>query len=157
MSTKPAAGNGKGTGGGGEGEAPPRSLPGTSHFNLSARLGTVGAHMSRTIVTIPPETPLAEACRLMTERRIGCVVVTSDGKPQGLVSERDVVRRFARRQALSVPVCQVMNRPLLTTVPGQPVLEALERMRENHIRRLVVIDGDGRLAGIITQTDILEA
>jgi diguanylate cyclase (GGDEF)-like protein len=140
-----------------EPEAPPRTIPATSQFNLSARLGSVGAHMSRAVVTIPPETPLIEACRLMAERRIGCVVVASGPEPLGLVSERDVVRRFARRQGLSVPVSQVMNRPLLTTVPGEPVLDALERMRDHHIRRLVVVDERGALVGIITQTDILEA
>lgn len=141
-----------------EPDAPARSLPATKEFDLSARLGVVGSHMSRTVVTIGRKTPLVEACRLMTERRIGCVVVVDGaGEPLGLVSERDVVRRFARRQPLGVTVEAVMNRPLLTAEPDEPILHALERMRENHIRRLVVVDGGRRLAGIITQTDILES
>jgi diguanylate cyclase (GGDEF)-like protein len=141
-----------------EPDAPARSLPATKEFDLSSRLGVVGSHMSRTVVTIGRRTPLVEACRLMTERRIGCVVVVDeDNAPMGLVSERDVVRRFARRQPLGLPVEGVMNRPLLTAKAGEPILHALERMRENHIRRLVVIDDAGKLAGIITQTDILEA
>src|SRR5512137_413073 len=72
-----------------EPDAPARSLPATKEFDLSARLGVVGSHMSRTVVTIGRRTPLVEACRLMTERRIGCVVVVDgDGAPVGLVSER---------------------------------------------------------------------
>jgi len=85
------------------------------------------------------------------------VVAAADGVPVGIVSERDVVRRFAARGPLGVPVEQVMARPLLTATSREPAAHALERMREHHIRRLVVVDGDGRLAGIITQTDLLEA
>ena len=131
--------------------ASPRSSP-------HGRLGSVGAYMSRAVVTVSPGSSLAEACRLMAERRIGAVLVAGDdGTPLGLVSERDVVRRFARRAPLGVPVEQVMARPLLTTAPAELAAHALELMRENHVRRLVVVDDSGKLAGIITQTDILEA
>jgi len=133
-------------------------VSGPAHTSPHGRLGAVGAYMSRSVVTVRPGAPLAEACRLMAERRIGAVVVAGeDDVPVGIVSERDMVRRFAKRQPLGVAVEQVMARPLLTAAPKEPAAHALERMRENHIRRLVVVDSGGRLAGIITQTDILEA
>ncbi|MFH1022397.1 MAG: diguanylate cyclase [Planctomycetota bacterium] len=135
----------------------PRSAE-TSAPPRPGRLATVGTYMSRTVVAVAPKTPLVEACRLMADRRIGSVVVVgADNVPVGIVSERDVVRRFAKRQTLGVPVGQVMARPLITAAPGEQALLALERMRQRHIRRLVVVDDDGKLSGIITQTDVLEA
>jgi len=120
------------------------------------RPGTVGAYMSRAVVTVGTETPLTDVCRLMNEDRISCVVVRRNGKPAGLISERAVVRRVAQGKSLDVAAGRAMSRPLLTVSPRTPVLEALRRMRERHVRRLVVMKG-ARLLGIITQTDVFEA
>ena len=120
------------------------------------RPDAVGAYMSRAVVTVETETPLTDVCRLMNEDRISCVVVRRGRVPVGLISERAVVRRIAQGKSLDVAAGRAMSRPLLTVTPRTPVLEALRRMRENHVRRLVVVMR-GRLVGIITQTDVFEA
>ncbi len=118
--------------------------------------GTVGAYMTRAVVTVEPETPFKEVCRRMIEQRISCVVVATGSKPLGLISERAVVRRLAGGKRLEVSARRAMSAPLLTCSPRVSLAGALEKMRENHIRRLAVTE-HGKLAGIITQSDLLEA
>jgi diguanylate cyclase (GGDEF)-like protein len=118
---------------------------------------TVGAYMTRAVVTATPDMPLRDVCRLMIEHDISCVVVAEGGRPLGLISERTVVRRLARDRGLDVPANRAMSRPVRTCPPRTGLTHALDTMREMHIRRLAVVGGDGSLVGIITQSDLLEA
>jgi diguanylate cyclase (GGDEF)-like protein len=116
----------------------------------------VGAYMTRAVVTVPPDMPLREVCRRMIRQNISCVVVADEGRPLGLISERAVVRRVGGAKSTEVTARRAMNSPLQTCSPRTSLAAALEKMRENHIRRLV-ITRRGRLQGIITQSDLLEA
>jgi diguanylate cyclase (GGDEF)-like protein len=112
--------------------------------------------MTRGVITVPPETSLREACRRMIRDSISCVVVAREGRPLGLISERAVVRRLGAGKSLEVSARRAMSSPLLTCSPRITLTGALEKMRENHVRRLAVTRR-GRLLGIITQSDLLEA
>ncbi len=134
----------------------PKSKAATASQRPSDHAGTVGAYMTRAVVTVEPETPFKEVCRRMIAQSISCVVVAAGNKPLGLISERAVVRRLAGGKRMEVSARRAMSAPLLTCSPRVSLAGALQKMRENHIRRLAVTE-HGKLAGIITQSDLLEA
>jgi CBS domain-containing protein len=109
-----------------------------------------------TVVTIAPTATLGEAAKLLAERRIGAVVVSSDGaRPEGILSERDIVRQLGPggAQALSEPIGGVMTRSVQTCTPADDALTILERMTEGRFRHMPVVDEDGRMLGVISIGD----
>jgi signal-transduction protein with cAMP-binding, CBS, and nucleotidyltransferase domain len=94
----------------------------------------------------------------MKKNEIGCVVVVDkSGKPLGLMTERDVVRRVAALDLLpsKVQAAKSMTKPLSTIDATANVTDAAKKMRQLKIRRLVVLQG-GKLKGIITSNDIVD-
>jgi IMP dehydrogenase len=105
-------------------------------------------------VTITPARPLAEALELMRTHQIsGLPVVEGDGRPVGILTIRDV--RFERN--LSQAVRDVMTRQLITASDGVTLEQSKELLHRNRIEKLLVIDRDGRLKGLITIKDIEQA
>ena len=87
---------------------------------------TVGAYMTRTVVSVDSGTPLTEVCQKMIGQSISCVIVARKGKPLGLISERSVVRRLATGKSLGVTARKAMSSPLLTCSPKTSLVRALE-------------------------------
>ena len=111
--------------------------------------------MTREVVTVARQDTVGSAVRLMIDRDIGSVVVEDDGKPIGVFTERDLTRRILdQADLLGQPVGEVMATPIVSVEPGQQIVEAFELMNERHVRRLPVVD-EGRLAGIVTERDLL--
>ncbi len=105
-------------------------------------------------ITIAPDRTLADALALMRAHRIsGLPVVDADHRPIGILTNRDV--RFERR--LTVPVGEVMTRKLVTVRDGVDIEAAKDLLHTHRIEKLLVIDGDGRLRGLITIKDIEQA
>lgn len=103
------------------------------------------------------KSPIQRAARAMGENGCGSCLVTSEGKVVGILTERDIVRRFAAVGAdASTPVGDIMSNPIIALGPEATVEEALELMAEKRIRRLPVISGRD-LVGIVTLTDIAKA
>ncbi len=112
------------------------------------------------IITISPDATVAEAAALLAERRIGAVVVCADGKtPEGILSERDIVRMLGRNgaQILESKVAELMTRQLKTCTTGDDVMTVLERMTEGRFRHLPVVDADGNMIGFISIGDAISA
>ena len=108
----------------------------------------------RVVVTIEPDHTLAEAARLLTEKRIGAVVVTDKSHPViGILSERDIVRGIASHGAkiLEEPVSHCMTKKVVNT----GVLEVLELMTDGKFRHVPVVE-DHRLVGIVSIGDIVK-
>lgn len=111
---------------------------------------------AQTIVTIRPDATLAEAAKMLSEKRIGAVVVSEDGrKPQGILSERDIVRQLGAHgpDVLSTPIAEVMTRDVQTCTMGDDALVILERMTQGRFRHLPVVDGDGNMLGVVSIGD----
>lgn len=103
------------------------------------------------------QSPVERVARAMGENGCGSCLVTSEGKVVGIVTERDIVRRFAAVGAeASTPVGEIMSNPIVALGPEATVEEALELMAEKRIRRLPVVS-DRDLVGIVTLTDIAKA
>ena len=114
--------------------------------------------MSSPVVTIKDTDTVLAATKLMKKNAIGCVVVVDkSGKPLGLMTERDVVRRVAALDLLpsKVQASKSMTKPPATIDASSNVTDAAKKMRELKIRRLVVLQG-GKLKGIITSNDIVD-
>lgn len=110
------------------------------------------------IVSVHPSDSVGAVARMLTERRIGAVLVIDDGAPVGILSERDIVRGVAGHgaSALEQPVSSLMTRDLVTCRPDHTVAQVMAVMTERRIRHLPVMDG-GRLTGMISIGDAVKA
>jgi CBS domain-containing protein len=113
---------------------------------------------SHEVVTIRPEATVRDLLRLLAEHNIGAVVVSSDGEAvDGIVSERDVVRRLHEDESvLDGAVDAIMTREVQTTEPGTPVDDLRVVMTERRIRHVPVVT-EGRLTGIISIGDVVKS
>ena len=112
--------------------------------------------MTEAPVSVEAEEPVSAAARIMRERNIGALpVCDAEGKPVGMVTDRDIVTRCVASgaSAESVRVGDVMTCGAVTAETNVPLGEALERMEREQIRRLPVTEG-GRLVGILSVADI---
>lgn len=102
-------------------------------------------------LTLPPSATVAEAKRLMRERNVGGVPVTENGRLRGILTNRDL--RFLDKT--DVPIETVMTREKLVTAPENTTLEQAQRiLRENKVEKLLLIDENYHLKGLITIKDI---
>ena len=101
---------------------------------------------------------VAKVVKLMGIMRIGSVVVTSEGKPWGIFTERDLLTTMvAKGKPLSAPVGDVASSPLMVTHVDVNVFQAANIMTHNRIKRLPLVDEKDELRGIITARDLVEA
>lgn len=110
--------------------------------------------MTRDVVSLEHDKTLHDCSVSMTRNRVGCLVVTKKGKPFGIVTKGDLVRAISTGISFrKVSLEKFATRPLVYASPSQPVEDVSNLMVQNKIRKLPVLH-DGRLAGIITATDL---
>ena len=116
-------------------------------------------YMTKAITTINYEATVSEAAKAMAadESLEGYTVVLKEGKPVGMVTERDIVNKVLAvdRSPGRTKVAEIMTSPLITVDPDEDLLQASQLMRERHVRKLVVIRGD-IIYGILTAKDIAQ-
>jgi CBS domain-containing protein len=113
--------------------------------------------MTKQVVTADEETPVDSVAKTMGEKRIGSVIITSQGEPIGIFTERDLLTKFlAKDKSLVIEVGEACSSPLITAPLGISVHDAAVTMTSKHIRRLP-ITRDGKLVGILTARDLVEA
>ena len=114
---------------------------------------------SEGVITIPPGTLVSAAAALMSEKRIGAVIVSKDGKvPAGILSERDIVRDLGRRGAgcLSDPVDALMTKELVSCTTDETGESVLTKMTEGRFRHMPVMKGP-EMVGLISIGDVVKA
>ncbi len=121
-------------------------------------LTSISDIMTRDVITIEVDALVSEAARVMASKRISCLVATRHGELAGIVTEKDLMQRIvvAQRDPTGTHVADVMSFPVTMVPPSYSVLGVSRKMDALHLHRLVVMD-EGRLCGIITQTDIMRA
>lgn len=111
--------------------------------------------MSSQVLHVAPDVQARYALSLMARRSVSCIVVVKDGRPVGMFSERDVVTSIANGVDLSaVTVGSVMSPSIVSTAPNTTPHDTVGLMRKKSVRRLLVVDECGDMAGILTQTDV---
>lgn len=112
------------------------------------------------VLTLGSEVLVSEAVKVMSERRIGTIVVSDDdgATAAGILSERDVVREIGKNgaQCLSQPIETMMTKKLVTCIPADMSDSVLEKMTEGRFRHMPVLD-DGKLVGLISIGDVVKA
>ncbi|GIW14115.1 MAG: inosine-5-monophosphate dehydrogenase [Tepidiforma sp.] len=119
-------------------------------------VSSVLAEKGRHVYTIERSATVADAVRQMNEKGIGALLVVESGRPVGIFTERDVLRRVvdAGRDPASTHVAEVMTREPVTISPDWHVEEAMELMTSHRFRHLPVIE-DGNLVGMISIGDLM--
>jgi CBS domain-containing protein len=130
-----------------------QSLPETDETVLKAdQIAT------KRVMTADERVTVDDIAKTMGRERIGSVVITSEGRPVGIFTERDLLTTFlAEGRPLSTPVGEVASRPLVVVPSGSNVLETAFIMATNRIRRLPLVDENDELVGIVTARDLVEA
>ena len=109
------------------------------------------------IQSVEPDTKLSAAIKILVERNIGAVLVMSQGRIEGILSERDIVRVLGERGAnvLDEPVSAVMTRKVVSCRESDTVSSLMEMMTLGKFRHLPVIE-DGRVVGLISIGDVVK-
>ena len=111
--------------------------------------------MSKDVLTLDKSTSLQDAAENMKKLSIGCVIVTDDNKPVGIITERDFVTKIAAEgRPLFTEIKEVMSVPLITIDGEDTIWEASELMKEKSIHKLPVKEDD-KITGIVTTSDIV--
>ena len=109
--------------------------------------------MTKAVATIGTSGTVLEAAKLMNQQNVGDLVVMDGGVVNGIVTERDLVRRvIAQRKPLDAKISEVMSSPLITIEEDCSLRDAARKMVKYKIRRLPVTQ-DGKLVGIIATSD----
>ncbi|HXY82307.1 MAG TPA: CBS domain-containing protein [Candidatus Saccharimonadales bacterium] len=114
--------------------------------------------MSNPVITIKNNDTVLTAAKLMKKHKIGCVVVVDkSGKPHGLITERDIVRRVTALDLVpsKIQAAKSMTKPPVVIDASANVTDAAKKMRQLKVRRLIVITNN-KLAGIVTSNDIVD-
>jgi len=112
--------------------------------------------MVKDVVTVNAEATVKKAVEVMNNHEIGCLVVVSDGKPVGIVTERDMLKKVIQtsRESENMKVVDIMSRPLIFTSPKTSAGDAAKLMFESKIKKLPVVE-DEQLMGLVTLTDLI--
>ncbi|MBI3989974.1 MAG: CBS domain-containing protein [candidate division NC10 bacterium] len=114
--------------------------------------------MTKKVAALRPQDTVARAARLMRERGVGCILVLdTKRKPVGILTDRDIVVSVVALglDPMATKLEEVMTPRVLTASRDEILLRVAKRMAEASVRRLPVVDEEGKVKGIISVDDIL--
>ena len=111
--------------------------------------------MEKNVITIEHDKTALDAARLISEMDVSFLVILDGDTPVGVLSESDFVKRLAAddKKASDVIISEIMSSNFIWVEPETELEDAIQKMLNNNIRRLVILD-DNKLVGVITQTDL---
>lgn len=112
--------------------------------------------MIKKIITTKPEDSIQRASMLMRKNRVGCLIVTKDKNPIGIVTESDIIKKVVAESldASKTKVAEIMASPIVFGNTNDDLSETSKKMIKSHIKRLPIIENE-KLVGILTDTDIV--
>ena len=118
-------------------------------------MGQIRDIMQKNVITIEYEKSALDAAKILSEKDISFLIIMQNEKPIGLVTERDFLRKISARdiQPSKIPLSEVMSKKFRSVEPSTDIEDAVQKMVNNNIRRLVVLENE-KLAGVVTQTDL---
>ncbi|SMP25695.1 CBS domain-containing protein [Shimia sagamensis] len=141
-------------------EAKTKSRSQTTDTNTASDVATVKNILDQkgdSVFSIRPQDTLGDAVKVLKERGIGALLVTdANGALQGILSERDIVRKLAETPGQTLPkqVSEVMTTSVQTCTPDEPMVSVLRRMTEGRFRHMPIADASG-LVGMVTIGDLV--
>lgn len=118
-------------------------------------MGQIRDIMEKNVITIEHDKTVLDAACLMKENKISFLVVLKNEEPIGVVTESDFVRKLVASDKIAskVPLSEIMSYKFRSVEPSAEIEDAIQKMLNNKIRRLLVLE-KGKLVGCITQTDL---
>jgi len=118
-------------------------------------MGQIRDIMEKNVVTIEDDKTALDAAHLISEKDVSFLVIMKNNIPIGVLSESDFVKRLAAddKKASEVIVSEIMSSNFRWVKPETEIEDAIQKMLNNNVRRLVILDNN-KLAGVITQTDL---
>lgn len=113
--------------------------------------------VNRQVVCVEPDAKVSEVARIMSEKSVGSVLVCEDGKPRGILTDRDIVIRCIA-QNVDVNDCtveQVLSEPIEAVKETDGVYDVIRKMKNQEVRRVPVVDQKGEVIGIISFDDLI--
>jgi CBS domain-containing protein len=112
--------------------------------------------MQKNVITIEHNKTALEAAQLISKKGISFLVIVKDGKPIGVVTEKDFLLKITSedKQASKIPLEEIMSYKFRWVEPSTDIEDAVQKMLNNNIRRLLVLENEN-LVGVITQTDLV--
>jgi len=119
------------------------------------RMAQVRDIMEKNVITINQDSTSLDAAKALKEKKISFLVIMNGEEPVGIVTESDLVRKVTAedKTASKVPLRDIMSRKFRWVEPSTEIEAAVQKMLNNNIRRLVVLE-EGKLVGVVTQTDL---
>ena len=113
--------------------------------------------MQKNVITIEHDKTAHDAACLISEKDISFLVIMKDDVPIGVLTESDFVKRLSARdkKASEVTISEIMSNKFRWVNPETEIEDAIQKMLNNNIRRLLILDDD-KLVGVLTQTDLTE-
>lgn len=120
-------------------------------------MGQVRDIMQKNVIIIQEDQTAQDAAKLITEKDISFLVIVKDGKPTGVVTEKDFVRKITAKdkKASQIKLSEIMSYKFRWVKPSTDIEDAVQKMLNFNIRRLLVLE-DEKLVGVITQTDLVD-
>jgi CBS domain-containing protein len=116
------------------------------------------SNKSYQMYSVSPETMVYDAIKLMTEAKVGALLVMEDNQLAGIISERDYTRKviLETKSSRETPVREIMTSDVLTVTPDQPIEDCMKIMSEYHIRHLPVVE-NGTPIGMLSVMDVVKS
>jgi len=126
-------------------------------MNLIDTVQLVLKQKGQNVWHVSPEACVYEAIEIMAEKHAGALMVVSEDRLVGVVSERDYARKviLQGKSSKQTQVRQIMTSPAIVVAPGQTVEEAMRTMTNNHIRHLPIVE-NGVLLGVVSIGDLVK-
>lgn len=137
-----------------------KTMSQTAQSNVSKDVATVRKLLEgkgADVIAIRPDDTLTDAVKILKDKRIGALVVTdAGGALQGILSERDIVRKLAETPGQTLPqkVADNMTAKVETCAPDDTLIAVLRKMTDGRFRHLPVVE-DGKLCGMVTIGDVV--
>lgn len=117
----------------------------------------ISDYMCKDICFVKPDCKVYDAARIMCENHIGCIPICNDNKNcVGIITDRDILLRTvaSNKDTKTTPVSEIMTTNVYTCTQDQTITEVQNKMAENQIRRIPVLDNEKKVVGIITIGDL---
>ncbi len=118
---------------------------------------TVYTICQKNVVSVKPDATVPFVAGLMNDKNIGCIVVTEDHKPVGILTDRDIALRAASLcgEPETALIESIMTKDIRTIRKDAGIFDAIQEMKSAGVRRMPIVDGGGRLVGLLTVDDLV--
>ena len=111
--------------------------------------------MNKNVVTIKKEATILDAMKLMREKEIGFLIIEEDKEAIGVITDRDIILSLSRELTTTTPINKIMKKYVITAKEDIEVSMATDIMGYMQVRRLVVINKENKIVGVLSVTDLL--